>query len=189
MLVIKGENDLQTVNPNLAKEWNYEKNNGLGPSNVMPNSDKKVWWICHKNHEWQAVVSSRHNGKGCPYCSNRRTLKGYNDLQSVNPSLAEEWNYEKNGELKPVDVTSKSDKCVWWKCSKGHEWRAKIYSRYYGSSCPVCNSECRTSFPEYALEYYLKKFGINAFHSYKELGYELDIYIPSQKTAIEYDGY
>ena len=37
--------------------------------------------------------------------------------------------------------------------------------------------------------YYLKESGINAVHTYKELGYELDIYIPSKKAAIEYDGY
>ena len=36
--------------------------------------------------------------------------------------------------------------------------------------------------------YYLKKCGIKAIHSYKEKGYELDIYIPSKSIAIEYDG-
>ena len=187
--VLKGENDLQTVNPMLAKEWNYEKNNELTPVDVMPNSSKKVWWKCSKGHEWQAALANRSSGRGCPYCSGKKVLKGYNDLQTVNPMLAKEWNYEKNDGLTPEDVTLNSDKKVWWKCSKGHEWQARITGRNRGSGCPVCNSERHTSFPEYVLVYYLKKYGLEVIHSYREQGYELDIYIPSKKIAIEYDGY
>ena len=187
--VIKGQNDLQTVNPSLAKEWNYEKNNGLTPTDVMPNSDKKAWWVCNKGHEWQASINSRNNGIGCPYCSGRFAIKGQNDLQTVNPSLAKEWNYERNNGLTPMDVTPNSDKKVWWKCKKGHEWQAIIGSRNRGNGCPVCNSERNTSFPEYAIVFYLRKYGLETIHSYKEKGYELDIYIPSKKVAIEYDGH
>ena len=110
---------------------------------------------------------------------------------SDNARLMAEWNWEKNNELgfDPNKLTCGSDKKPWWKCEKGHEWQAKMYSRNYGSGCPVCNSERQTSFPEYILEYYLKSFGLEVFHSYNEFGYELDLYIPSKKTAIEYDGY
>ena len=65
---LKGDNDLQTINPTLSKEWNYEKNNGLKPVDVKPNSDKKVWWKCSKGHEWQARIQHRNNGSGCPEC-------------------------------------------------------------------------------------------------------------------------
>lgn len=186
---IKGKNDLFTINPALSEEWNYEKNNGLTPMDVLPNSGQKVWWKCKKGHEWQTTISHRSNGDGCPYCSGKKVLKGYNDLQTVNPALAKEWNYEKNNGLTPADVMPNSGKKVWWKCSKGHEWQAKIYHRNTVSNCPICSSERNTSLPEYAIFYYLKKYGIDAIHSYKELGYELDIFIPSKKIAIEYDGY
>lgn len=186
---ISGENDLQTVNPVLAKEWNYEKNNGLTPVDVMPSSHKKVWWICSRGHEWQASISNRNKGNGCPYCAGQEVLTGYNDLQTINPILAKEWNYDKNNGLTPADVLLYSSKKVWWKCNKGHEWQATIYKRSKGSGCPVCNSERHTSFPEYALAYYLKRYGFEIIHSYKEQGYELDIYLPSLKIAIEYDGY
>ena len=187
--IIKGENDLQSVNPLLAKDWNYEKNNGLTPADIMSNSGKRVWWKCSKGHEWQATVASRSGGTGCPYCVGKKVLKGYNDLQTVNPTLTKEWNYEKNGNLKPEDFTANSGKKVWWKCSKGHEWQATLYSRNTGNGCPVCSSERHTSLPEYALVYYLKKNGLEVAHSYREKGYELDIYIPSRKSGIEYDGY
>ncbi len=187
--VLKGYNDLQTVNPTLAKEWNYEKNTSLKPENFTANSGQKVWWMCDKGHEWNATIDSRSKGNGCPYCSGRKVLKGYNDLQTINLTLAKEWNYEKNNGLTPMDVTSNSNKKVWWQCSKGHEWQAKISHRNNGVACPICNSERSTSFPEYVLVYYLKKCGLEVIHSYKEQGYELDIYIPSKKIAIEYDGY
>ena len=187
--VIKGQNDLQTVNPTLAKEWHYEKNSGLTPDEVMPNSNKKVWWECGEGHEWQATINSRNSGIGCPYCSGRDVIKGENDLETVNPTLAKEWNYEKNYGITPKDVLPNSGKNVWWKCSKGHEWQASIGSRNRGNGCPVCNSERHTSFPEYAIVYYLKKYALKVIHLYKELGYELDVYIPSKKIAIEYDGY
>ncbi|MBR2444342.1 MAG: hypothetical protein IKB27_02950 [Clostridia bacterium] len=187
--VIKGYTDLQTTNPVLASEWNYEKNNGLTPAEVSSGSDKKVWWKCKKGHEWQATISSRTQGANCPYCANQKAIKGFNDLQTINPNLAKEWNYEKNDELTPLDIMPNSNKKVWWKCKKGHEWQATVSHRSNGRGCPICSSERRTSFPEYALAFYLKKFGIDVRHSYKDFGYELDIYIPSMKTAIEYDGY
>ena len=186
---VKGINDLQTINPTLAKEWDYEKNNGLTPSKVLPNSGKKVWWKCSKGHAWQTTIYDRTNGNGCPYCSGKRVLKGYNDLQTINPELAKEWNYDRNGNLKPEDVTANNGKRVWWICNKGHEWQAKIYHRNNGSGCPVCHSERNTSLPEFALLYYLRQNGIEVVQSYKKHGYELDIYIPAQHTAIEFDGY
>ena len=187
--VLRGYNDLLTINPSLAKEWNYEKNDGLTPGDVTPNSNKKVWWKCSKGHEWQVSINNRSNGNGCPYCAGQKVILGENDLQTINPSLAKEWNYEKNDGLTPMDVTPNSGQKIWWKCNKGHEWRATINDRSRGRGCPVCNSERHTSFPEYAIVYYLKKYGLEVIHSYREKGYELDIYIPSKKIAIEYDGY
>ena len=187
--VLIGYNDLQTANPSLSKEWHYENNQGLTPMDITSNSDKKVWWRCNEGHEWQARIADRSKGNSCPYCAGKKVLVGYNDLNTVNIELAKEWNYEKNNSLTPMDVTANSDKKVWWKCSKGHEWAAKIYSRSNGSGCPACSSEKHTSFPEYAMIYYLQKQGLDVIHSSKKHGYELDIYIPSLKIAIEYDGY
>ena len=67
---------MQTLNPVLASEWNYEKNNDLTPADVMLNSGKKVWWKCSKGHEWQATIDSRNRGNGCPKCYKERKSKG-----------------------------------------------------------------------------------------------------------------
>lgn len=54
-------------NKKLMKEFNYEKNT-LNPNNLTFGSNKKVWWKCEKNHEWEANVLSRAKGSKCPYC-------------------------------------------------------------------------------------------------------------------------
>ena len=136
--VLSGYNDLLTTNPNLAKEWNFDRNELL-PTEVTYGSTKKIWWRCKRGHEWQASVNSRYNGNGCPYCSGQKILKGYNDLATLRPDLAQEWNYIKNDSLTPDKVSRCSKKKVWWKCGKGHEWKATIYNRLNGSGCPYCS--------------------------------------------------
>ena len=142
---MKGYNDLQTINPSLASEWNYEKNNRLTPADVLPHSNKKVWWKCSEGHEWQVTINNRSNGNGCPYCAGQRLIQGINDLQTLNPILAEEWNYERNGELTPADIMPHSNKKVWWKCSEGHEWQATVNNRSNGRGCAECTKQKRKS--------------------------------------------
>ncbi len=137
---IIGETDLATVRPDLAEEWNYEKNGELKPHLILPNCGKKVWWKCKEGHEWQATPNHRISGTGCPYCSNKKVLQGFNDLATVRPDLAEEWNYEKNGDLKPNDFVPQSHTKVWWIGKCGHEWLARISDRFRGSGCPYCCS-------------------------------------------------
>lgn len=194
--VMVGYNDLQTLCPELAKEWHPTKNGLLNPSDVVPGSNKVVWWMLPYydertkktfHFEWKAQIQSRAvYNSGCPYLSGQKIQKGFNDLQTINPILASEWNYEKNG-LTPDEVGN-SNKKVWWKCSFGHEWEAKIASRIRGTGCPICSREQQTSFPEQAIFYYIKKVFPDAINGDRHLGIELDVYIPSKSFAIEYDG-
>ena len=76
-LLLKGYNDLATVKPDLIREWNYTKNGTLDPSDIFPKTNKKVWWICEKGHEWEDTPNHRvSRDNGCPYCSNHKLLIG-----------------------------------------------------------------------------------------------------------------
>lgn len=66
--ITKGVNDLPSQNPLLFKEWNFAKNS-IDPYALTTGSNKKVWWICEKGHEWKAVVSDRNRGSQCPNCA------------------------------------------------------------------------------------------------------------------------
>ena len=133
-----GKNIIHVFNPSLAKEWHPKKNGILTPMDVTAGSRKKVWWRCLRGHEWNAAVSSRSKGHGCPYCAG---LKASNEncLQIHNPVLAKEWHPTKNGSLTPRDVTVSSSKKVWWQCSNGHEWEAQISNRNSGRGCAECS--------------------------------------------------
>ena len=119
--VLAGFNDLQSCKPDLSKEWDYGKNDLL-PSQVTCGSSKSLWWICAKGHSWQAIVSSRVKGHGCPICDNKVVLPRFNDLQTLRPDIAKEWDHDKNIGS-PSQFTPGSDKSIWWKCIKGHSWK------------------------------------------------------------------
>ena len=197
----KGFNDLATTNPSLAGEWDYKLNIGLTPSDVTANSGKNVWW--HLQYDipndymvenlrgkrvdfrWQAAVSDRNNGNGCPFLAGKAVWPGFNDLRTTNPELAKQWHPTKNGELTAVQVTASSNKKIWWllpydvpmeysiKHLRGKhfdfEWQTTINHRTgnYGTGCPYLNgkavwpgfNDLQTTNPELAKQWHPTKNG------------------------------
>lgn len=176
----------------LLAEWNYSKNGTADPHDYSPHSNKAVWWQCSKcGYEWFANINNRTNGRGCPCCSHSVLVPGKNDLATLNPDLAAQWHPTLNGNLKPSGITPHSGKKVWWLCPKGHSYEATVLHRAEGTNCPMCNSGRQTSFAEQAIYYYVKQIFPDAINRCTDIiGHrmELDIYIPSTKFAIEYDG-
>ena len=192
--ILVGFNDLQTVSPMLASEWNHNRNVGLDPTMVTGVCGKSVWWTCQYGHEWEAKISNRYNGNGCPYCSGYYILPGLNDLATTRPDLAEEWNYEKNDGLLPTQISRGYGRKVWWKCKeKSHEWQASPNSRdNMGSGCPACSKGNRISLQETIIYFYIKKYFNDTKHGYrdKKSGItEIDVFIPHLMVGIEYDGH
>lgn len=132
------ERNLAVASPGLANEWHPQRNLELRPQDVSPNSNRKVWWQCAKGHEWQATVSGRSGGTGCPYCHGRFATKEKN-LAILYPELLAEWDGARNVELNPSQLTPHSNKKAWWRCKHGHGWQATIYNRTKNrSGCPAC---------------------------------------------------
>jgi len=197
---LEGDNDFKTwcllnQQEQLLKEWNYEKND-IQPFQISPHNNKKVWWKCSLGHEWFSSIGSRTSKvrpSGCPYCSNppKRILIGFNDFEAWcykndKQYLLNEWHTEKNKEFSPKEITYGCGKRVWWKCSRGHEWRVSPSNRIQGTGCPIC-SRTQTSFPEQAIAFYLSKsFKILQRHKIK--GFELDVFLEDYNVGIEYDG-
>ena len=150
-LKISSNHNLAVKNPELTKEWHPTMNGNLTPFQVTPGSRRKVWWMCSREHEWEATLANRTSGTGCPYCANEKrggilrkaVLKRSGSLEDKYPELAEEWHPTMNGNLTPFQVTPGSRRKVWWMCSREHEWEATLASRTRGTSCPYCNRESR----------------------------------------------
>lgn len=129
------ENSLAFLYPEISKQWSSKNN--VKPEEVFAKTSKKFLWVCEKNHEWESSVSRRTRQKsGCPYCTNQK-VNEENSLKTNYPEVAKQWDYEKNN-FGPEDVTSGSEKRVWWKCEKGHIWKALVLNRTHGSGCPYC---------------------------------------------------
>ena len=169
----KGLDDLETLYPNLAKEWHLTLNGELRPSDVMPGCSKKVYWQCPKcNHVWEAKINNRAIlGRGCPCCANKTVVKGINDLATTHPEVAKEWYQPLNGDITPYDVTHGCGKKFSWLCPRGHVYSATVLHRTsgQGTNCPIYNHGRHTSFAEQALFYYVRKMFPNAINGYQEI--------------------
>ena len=185
-------------NKELMKEYNYKKNTDVDLDSITLGSTKKIWWICKKcGNEWPATVSNRSYGKGCNKCyrskiseANHRAAAKKHNLVENYPYLKNEWDYEKNYPLKAEEFGYGSEEEVWWKCSWcNSSFKQRINKRALrGYGCPVCSNWKCTSFIEQAIFYYINLLHLNVLNRDTSTGYEFDIYIPSKKIAIEYDG-
>ena len=119
--------------PELIKEWHPTKNGDSRPEDFTHGSNKKVWWLCPKNHSYDSVISDRTSKKttGCQKCKS---------LDILFPKIADEWHPTKNGELKPDTITHGSNKKVWWLCPKDHDYYSTITNRTSKkpTGCPQC---------------------------------------------------
>lgn len=136
---IPGETDFATLHPDLAAEWDHERNGKLTPSEISARTTKRVWWSGRCGHRWQTGIANRtKGGTGCPYCAGKRAIPGVTDLATLRPDLAAQWH--SSNELGPEDVRPNSSKKVVWHCDDGHTWEAAVYSRSgAGQGCPFCS--------------------------------------------------
>ena len=116
--------------PEIIKEWDFDKNI-KGPDCYPPGSQKRVNWICDKGHRWNAVIRNRVTGKGkCPTCKSIVVLK---------PELLDKWDYKKNIDLNPDQITPGSNKKIWWLCENGHSYQQSTYEKIKGhNACAKC---------------------------------------------------
>lgn len=189
---VADDTNLTATHPDIASEWHPTKNNSLKPEHISAGSHTKVWWLGECGHEWDAVLKSRAiSGHNCPVCAGKRVQVDYNSLSAKFPSLAKEWHPTKNKNLLPEHVVFGSRKHVWWQCGKGHEWQATCENRTRaGSGCPQCYSTTFVSKPELEIGDWLKGLGLNVqttVYKITKRG-EIDIYLPDQRIAIEYNG-
>lgn len=202
--VAVGFNDLGTQRPDIARMWHPDMNGELTPYDITPGADKLIWWQCPideehvwEQHAWALTAPRRDKVKthGCPYCSSHRTDKK-RSLGITQPEVMKYWDFDKNS-LDPFDTLPSSNKKVWWICEDGHSWKAVINDVYYKKSrCPTCWRNKKMSRGERELADFVKTLIDNPDdpEQYQEGNreflkpLELDIYLPDENIAIEYNG-
>lgn len=127
-----------------------KKNGVLTPFKIKPKSNKKVWWICNKcGYEWRTSPAHRVVDKtGCPKCvviehrggGSHLVIKGVNDLKTLEPLIASEWNEELNKGINLDNIAVNSNREVYWTCSIcGNIYKDKIvYRTQRNHGCNIC---------------------------------------------------
>jgi len=134
------EESFAAFHPKLAAELHPTKNNDFDPEKYSPNSNKIVWWLCPKGHEWKSKIVERvSRNRSCETCR-----KHNNSFAIKYPKIAEEWHPTKNISLTPFDIASSYRKKVWWQCKSNpdHEWKTSVSTRVFSNTpCPKCSIE------------------------------------------------
>lgn len=148
--------------------------------------------LCSCGKEFVAYRSSLLQGK-VKSCGCRKHITEASKMLVDNAEAMQDYDFAKNKDIDVSMLTQGSNVVVWWKCSAcGTEWQTSVYHYIQRiKPCPVCSTidKGRTSFQEQAVAYYAKKyFPKVVIGDKKAIGKELDIYIPSIRAAIEYDG-
>ncbi len=140
-ILLEGYSGFGIEHPELLHYWDYEANGNLDPRYIHSAGNKKYHWRCGLRHQWLAPTSRLVNGSRCPFCSNNKVLTGFNDLLTLFPDVAQEWDVVGNEAIaeSPLTVGAGSHIAPYWRCVRGHRWKAQIRSRtYQKSGCPQC---------------------------------------------------
>lgn len=151
-------------------------------SSEYKNARTKMPWRCGYGHIFDNSLDNLDNKKqGCPYCSNRT-------MHTV--EWAQELAESRGGKFKSDSFSGVRFKYE-WECCMGHSWEATANSIEGGTWCPFCAHQ--NSRKEKEVYEFVKSLYPDALNNRRGLlktrNFELDIYVPSKKKAIEFDGF
>lgn len=185
LLETDNENTLANKCPNLLEEWDFERNIGISPYTFCSGSKKKLWWKCKNEHSWRASPSDRkYRGSGCPYCSNKKVLKGYNDIATTNPNLVKYFENEEDC-YKYTKSSSKEVNLVCPICKSRKKTKIDWLSSQ-GFSCSNCGDGI--SYGEKFISNLLKQLNIENISQYKIENKKYDFYVKKYNCIIEVNG-
>ena len=160
-------------------------NPGVVPLEEYQGAKKNILCQCTCGNTWYVAPTSLLRGHKCMKCRSER------DKKAKDPSAFAEEVATISPTIELLEPYYRSNKKILVRCKIcDKQWNTWPSQLQRGDKCPNCIKRMSTSFPEQALFYYLKAVFPDSINSYKD-GFgrtELDIYLPSLKTGIEYDG-
>ena len=124
--------------PQAIEMWDYEKNNGLDPDKLYPNSLEEIWFTCsERQHSFQKKLV---HFKQRPYCMECKKIE--NSIYYKEPLMLKFWDYE-NNTVSPKEVLANDKEIeINWKCPDcGYKWTQKAMHRKSAKKgkCPCCD--------------------------------------------------
>lgn len=188
--IVEERGSLADFFPEVINEWDNKKNGAITPNSIPPHYKNKVYWKCQKcGYEWfQSPAGRIHHDilSKCPHCAGRVAMKGVDDLETLYPDIAKEWDYERNGNVLPSQIRPRSSQLRYWICSKhGTSFKAAPANRVRGCGCIKCKGEKIINKAGFKVEQYSKDLKyIRTYNSLNEVGRILDMSPEAIRQAI-----
>ena len=71
---VSPDNNLAAMHPKIAIEWHPTKNKNDKPEDFTHGSNRKVYWLCPKGHDYRSAIKerTRKNPTGCSVCLGKK---------------------------------------------------------------------------------------------------------------------
>lgn len=129
--------------PQAVAEWDWARNPPERDPWALKGTMPKAWWVCTAGHSWEASPNTRGASKtNCRYCMGAAIWPGLNDLGTLFPDIAAEWDNsaEMNAGHDPDRISPSVHLKITWKCREGHRWPRSIRARITKpAGCPECH--------------------------------------------------
>lgn len=128
------KNELESLKQFCDDDWNKVIS--------RPTSTRKLKWKCSRcGTHYKSIVrtmlrAEKLTGWPCPVCANLVLVKGYNDLKTRYPNIADKL----NSGLDPERIIFSKKTPIEFVCDKGHVFNKTIAKMLKDDSCPICHS-------------------------------------------------
>jgi len=187
------DDNLEVNYPEVAAEWNYEKNNDP-PSCYRPFSSAIVWWVCPLGHEYELRISYKTGGSKCIVCFPRK--QKLEDRMDLIDDIDSRWSTK--NEISPSRVSVTDNRLYWFKCKDHgtHEFQMAANSYFYYRKCIICEPKVDSLVAMEWLRYIQHKTGEklqckmngNREHRIPGSNYRVDGHIKNTKIAYDFYG-
>lgn len=144
---------------------------------------------CKNNHIWKAQPNNIFHGQHCPYCSNKKILVGFNDVNTTHPNISKLF----VNEYDKITNKATSNNKVEMKCPNCGNVSNKIIKNVYlrGFSCSYCSDGI--SYPNKFIRNLFKQLNVNADFEWnpdwlKPYYYDCHFIHDNKEYVVEMDG-
>ena len=154
-------------------------------------ADQKLEIMCEKGHVFHQTFAGILMGNGCPFCANKKVLKGYNDYCTTHPEEAVLLKNPKEGETFLYGTRKKR---VYICPDCGQEVCKTPIDAFSSTGRLVCTCNDGVSYPEKFFAAVLRSLNIEYVYqltssTYEWCGsYRYDFYLPKFNLVVEIHG-
>lgn len=148
-------------------------------------ANAKTRWSCGRaGHRWRATYNKINQGRGCPRCAVKRRADHGRHRPEAYHALARERGFRWLGA-----AVQTVDKKTWWRCPKGHSWRATYNVIQQGHGCHVCKDYVNGRLVSQTQRRLCRRLGGRLNHRIGTYAIDVAVEVQGIRIAVEYDSW